>query len=132
LALPVSVAPGGAASFTVGFAPASASNFSGSISLISNTPNSPLVVPLGGAGISTVLQLSASATALSFGSPATDTTATQGVTISITENSSVSISPLQAVGHNGCFRAGLLLRRNGSGFPGMESVYSSEVSAIIP
>jgi HYDIN/CFA65/VesB family protein/ASPM-SPD-2-Hydin domain-containing protein/centrosomal CEP192-like protein len=92
LALPLSVAPGGSASFTVGFAPVSASNFQGSITLISNTPNSPLVVPLSGAGISTVLQLSASPASLAFGNLATGTTATQSVTISNTGNSGVSIS----------------------------------------
>ena len=98
LALPLSVAPGGSASFTVGFAPASASNFSGSITLISNTPNSPLVVPLTGTGISSILQLSVSPTSLSFGSLTTGTSATQSVTISNTGNSSVSISQVSASG----------------------------------
>ena len=98
LALPLSVAPGGSASFNVGFAPASASTFSGSITLISNTPNSPLVVPLGGTGISTILQLSASPTSLSFGSLTTGASATQTVTISNTGNSSVSISQVTASG----------------------------------
>jgi hypothetical protein len=98
LALPLSVAPGGSASFTVGFAPASATNYSGSITLISNTPNSPLLVPLTGTGISSILQLSASPTSLSFGSLATGTSATQSVTISNTGNSSVSISQISASG----------------------------------
>src|SRR5258708_5425553 len=98
LALPLSVAPGGSASFTVGFAPASASNFSGNITLISNTPNSPLVVPLTGTGISSILQLSASPASLSFGSLTTGTSATQSVTISNAGNSSVSISQVSASG----------------------------------
>ena len=98
LALPLSIAPGGSASFTVGFAPASATNYSGSITLISNTPNSPLVVPLTGTGISSTLQLSASPASLSFGSLATGTSATQSVTISNTGNSSVSISQVSASG----------------------------------
>ncbi|HET6932014.1 MAG TPA: choice-of-anchor D domain-containing protein, partial [Candidatus Acidoferrum sp.] len=98
LALPLSVAPGGSASFTAGFAPASASNFSGSLTLISNTPNSPLVVPLSGTGVTSVLQLSASPATLAFGSLATGTTATQSVTISNTGNSSVSISQIAASG----------------------------------
>ena len=98
LALPLSVAPGGSASFTAGFAPASASNLSGSITLISNTPNSPLLIPLGGTGISSILQLSASPASLSFGSLTTGTNATQSVTISNTGNSSVSISQISASG----------------------------------
>jgi hypothetical protein len=98
LALPLSVAPGGSASFAVGFAPASASNFSGSITLISNTPNSPLVVPLTGTGISSILQLSASPTSLSLGSLTTGTSATQTVTLTNTGNSTVSISQVSASG----------------------------------
>ena len=98
LALPLSIAPGGSASFTVGFGPVSATNYSGSITLISNTPNSPLVAPLSGTGISSILQLSASPASLSFGSLATGTSATQSLTISNTGNSSVSISQITASG----------------------------------
>jgi len=98
LALPLSVAAGGSASFTVGFAPASANNFSGSITLISNTPNSPLVIPLSGAGIATILHLSTSPASLSFGNLTTGTSATQSITISNTGNSSVSISQVSASG----------------------------------
>jgi hypothetical protein len=98
LTLPLSVPPGGSSVFTVGFAPASASNFSGSVALISNTPNSPLVVPLSGTGISTTLQLSASPTSLSFGSLTTGTSATQSVTLSNSGNSNVSISQITESG----------------------------------
>jgi Abnormal spindle-like microcephaly-assoc'd, ASPM-SPD-2-Hydin len=98
LVLPLSIAPGGSSSFTVGFTPASASNFSGSITLVSNAPNSPLVVPLAGTGISTILQLSASPASLGFGSLTTGTSATQSVTISNTGNSSVSISQITESG----------------------------------
>jgi Abnormal spindle-like microcephaly-assoc'd, ASPM-SPD-2-Hydin len=98
LTLPLSVAAGGSASFTVGFAPASASNFSGSIALTSNAPNSPLMIPLSGAGVATILHLSASPASLSFGSLTTGTSTTQSVTISNTGNSSVSISQISASG----------------------------------
>jgi hypothetical protein len=98
LALPVSVAPGGAASFTVGFAPAAAASYSGSITFISNTPNSPLVVPFSGTGIATTLQLSASPASLSYGSLSTGTSASQTVTLTNTGNSSVSISQVSASG----------------------------------
>jgi len=98
LALPLSVPAGGSASFNVGFDPASVGTFSGSITLVSNTPNSPLVVPFSGTGVSTILQLSASPTSLSFGSLTTGTSATQSVTISNKGNSSVSISQISATG----------------------------------
>ncbi|HTB91280.1 MAG TPA: choice-of-anchor D domain-containing protein [Candidatus Sulfotelmatobacter sp.] len=96
--LPLSIAPGGSSSFSVGFTPASATNYSGSVTLISNTPNSPLVVPLAGTGVATILQLSASPASLSFGSLTTGTSATQSVTISNTGNSSVSISQITESG----------------------------------
>jgi hypothetical protein len=98
LALPLSIPPGGSSAFNVGFAPASVGAISGSITFISNTPNSPLMVPLSGTGTSTILQLSASPASLSFGSLTMGTSATQSVTISNTGNSSVSISQISASG----------------------------------
>ena len=98
LALPLSVPAGGSSSFNVGFHPASAGTFSGSVTLISNTPNSPLVVPISGTGVASILQLSASPASLSFGSLTTGTTATQSVTISNNGNASVSISQVSATG----------------------------------
>jgi len=98
LVLPLAVAPGGSSAFNIGFSPASAGTFSGSITLVSNTPNSPLVVPLGGTGVSTILQLSASPASLAFGSLTTGTNATHSVTVSNTGNSSVSVSQVSASG----------------------------------
>jgi hypothetical protein len=98
LALPLSVPAGGSSTFNVGFAPTSAGGVSGSITLISNTPNSPLVVPFSGTGIAATLQLSASPASLSFGSLTTGTNATQSFTVTNTGNSSVSISQVSASG----------------------------------
>ena len=98
LALPLSIPAGGSSAFTIGFAPASAGSFSGSITLVSNAPNSSLVVPLAGTGVSTTIQLSTTPTSLSFGNLATGTTAVKGVTISNTGSSSVSISQISASG----------------------------------
>jgi Abnormal spindle-like microcephaly-assoc'd, ASPM-SPD-2-Hydin/HYDIN/CFA65/VesB-like, Ig-like domain len=98
LALPLSVSAGGSSTFNVGFAPTSAGGVSGSITLISNTPNSPLVVPFSGTGIAATLQLSASPASLSFGSLTTGTNATQSFTVTNTGNSSVSISQVSASG----------------------------------
>lgn len=98
LALPLSLAPGGASSFNVGFAPASAGAVSGSITLISNAPASSLVIPFSGSGVASTLQLSVSPTSLSFGNLVTGTSATKNVTISNTGNSSVSVSQISATG----------------------------------
>ena len=108
LALPLSVPAGGSSTFNVGFSPASAGSASGSVTLISNTTNSPLVVPFSGTGISSTLQLSASPASLSFGSLTTGTSATQSVTITNTGNSSVSISQISASG-TGYARSALAL-----------------------
>jgi len=92
LALPLSVPPGGTSSFAVSFAPASAGSFSGNLTLVNNSPNSPFVVALSGTGVTPTLQLSASPTSLSFGSLTTGTSATQTVALTNTGNSSVSLS----------------------------------------
>jgi hypothetical protein len=94
LALPLSVPPGGSSAFTVRFTPASASTLSGNLTLVNNTINSPLVVPLAGTGVSPVAQLTASPTSLSFGSITTGTSGTQSVTLANTGNSSVSVSQI--------------------------------------
>jgi Malectin domain/Abnormal spindle-like microcephaly-assoc'd, ASPM-SPD-2-Hydin len=94
LALPLTVAPGGSSSLTVKFSPTTASNFSGSLTLVNNSPTSPLVVALSGAGISPALQLSASPASISFGSLTTGTTASQSVTLSNVGNANVSLSQL--------------------------------------
>lgn len=98
LTLPFSVPAGGSSTFNVGFAPASSGAASGSITLISNTPNSPLVIPFSGTGIAATLQISASPASLSFGSLTTGTNAAQTVTLTNTGNSSVSISQVSESG----------------------------------
>jgi hypothetical protein len=98
LTLPLTVAPGGSSSFSVGFTPASASSFAGSVTLVNNSPSSPLVVALAGAGVAPALQLTASPVSLSFGSIATGTSTTQSVTVTNTGNSSVTVSQISESG----------------------------------
>jgi Cep192 domain 4 len=98
LALPLSLAPGGSSTFTVGFTPASASSFYANLSLTSNSPSSPLVVPLAGTSVAPVLQLSASPTSLTFGNITTGTNSTQIVTLTNSGNSSVTISSINVAG----------------------------------
>jgi hypothetical protein len=98
LTLPLTVAPGGSSSFTLGFTPATASSFTGSVTLVSNAPSSPLVVALAGTGVASALQLTASPVSLSFGSVATGTSTTQNVTVTNTGNSSVTVSQISESG----------------------------------
>jgi hypothetical protein len=98
LAVPLSIAPGASTSFSAAFAPTSAGSFSGSLTLVSNAPNSPTTVALSGSGVASTLQLSANPPSLSFGSLTTGTSATQTVTLTNTGNAGVTISQITASG----------------------------------
>lgn len=98
LSLPVSLNPNQATTFNVQFAPASAGSASGSVSVVSNAPNSPAVIGLSGTGVASTLTLSLSSTNLSFGSVNTGTSATQTVIVTNTGNANVTISSIAATG----------------------------------
>src|SRR5208283_1174922 len=98
LTVPLTVAAGGSSTFTIGFTPASASSFTGSLTLVSNTTNSPLVVALSGAGIAPVMQLTVAPASLSFGNITTGTRTTQGVTVTNSGNASVTLSQISESG----------------------------------
>ncbi len=57
LSVPATLNAGQAASFTASFAPASAASFTGSVSITSNAPGSPLTIPLSGTGTAAQPQL---------------------------------------------------------------------------
>jgi Abnormal spindle-like microcephaly-assoc'd, ASPM-SPD-2-Hydin len=59
LALPLSLPAGGPSTFTLAFTPTSAGSFYANLSLVNNSPSSPLVVPLSSTSVAPVLQLSA-------------------------------------------------------------------------
>jgi Abnormal spindle-like microcephaly-assoc'd, ASPM-SPD-2-Hydin len=98
MTMPMSIAPGGSSTVTVTFRPSSASNFYANLSLVNNSPATPLVVPLSGTSVASVLQLSASPVSLSFGSHSTGTRTTETVTLTNTGNSSVAISGIAVSG----------------------------------
>jgi hypothetical protein len=98
LAMPLTLGPGKSTAFTVSFAPTSGTSSSSSLTLVSNAPNSPTAIPLSGTGSAQVLQLTPSATSLSFGSLALNASATQSVTLTNTGNAAVSISQVNVAG----------------------------------
>src|SRR3989449_165736 len=51
LSMPLTLAPGQKTNFSVVFAPASRGNITGSVSLVSNAPNSPTTIALSGIGV---------------------------------------------------------------------------------
>ena len=98
LTLPFSLNPSQTMTFNVQFAPPSAGSASGSVSIVSNAPNSPAVIGLSGSGVASTQALSFSTHNLSFGSVDTGASATQSVTATNTGNANVTISSILAAG----------------------------------
>jgi pectate lyase len=98
LTLPLTVAPGKSAAFTVSFAPAAASGATGNLSLINNAPNSPTTIALSGTGVVATVQVTASPTSLSYGNMNVGSSSSKTVTLTNTGNASVSISQISVSG----------------------------------
>jgi hypothetical protein len=98
LTLPMSIAAGQRAAFNVVFAPNVPGNATGSISLISDARNSPLVISANGTGFAATALLSASTSALDFGSVLVGSSLSLGVTLTNAGNANVTISNVLATG----------------------------------
>jgi hypothetical protein len=98
LTLPIPLSPGQTSTFNVAFAPTGAGSVTGSLSMVSDAPDSPTTVPLSGTGVSATYQISASPTSLSFGDVTVGTSSSQTATLSNTGNSSVTISQVTVSG----------------------------------
>jgi hypothetical protein len=96
--LPLSINPGASSRFNVQFAPQSAGNISGLVSLVSNAPSSPATLPLTGTGVAATAAISLSSTGLSFGNVNIGSSAQQSVTLTNTGNASVTISQINISG----------------------------------
>src|SRR5262249_11705409 len=97
-AAPLTLAPGATSTFNVQFAPTTAGAANGSVSIVSNAPNSPATVVLSGTAVAATSTLSVSPSSISFGSVTNGKTAAQGFTVTNTGNSNVSISSMMATG----------------------------------
>lgn len=97
-ALPATLTPGQSVAFSVRFSPTTASSTTGTVSIASNAPQSPLAVSLSGTGVRQSLQLSANPSALAFGNVTQGSSAKQAVTLTNTGNSSVTMSSLTPTG----------------------------------
>src|SRR3989442_1093601 len=99
LTVPLTLSAGQRTSFNAAFAPASAGSVTGSLSLVSDAPNSPSTIALSGAGVTSTFLLTASPTGLSFGNVTVGSkSAPQTVTLTNPGNSSVSISQINVSG----------------------------------
>ena len=92
LQLPLTVAPGASAAFTVGFAPTTTTSATGNLTITTNAPTSPTTVALSGTGVTATSQLTASPASLSFGNVNVGSSSSHTVTLTNTGNSSVNVS----------------------------------------
>jgi len=98
LALPLSLNPGQSSNFNVQFTPASAGTDNGSVSIVSNAPNSPATFSMSGTGIAATELLSFSTSSLGFGNVNAGSSSTQTVTVTNTGNANVTISQITESG----------------------------------
>jgi hypothetical protein len=98
LTLPVSIAAGKTSTFNAVFAPSAAGSVSGSISLVSNAPNSPFTISLSGTGVAATQVLGLGASSLSFGNVNVGSSSSLNVTVTNNGNSNVTISNVSVKG----------------------------------
>jgi hypothetical protein len=95
---PMTIAAGASSMFNAVFGPTVAGTASGSISLVSNAPSSPLAIPLSGTGMAATFLLGVNSTSLSFGNVNVGTSNSLSATLANTGNSNVTISSVTAAG----------------------------------
>jgi hypothetical protein len=98
LATPATLTAGQSTSFTAKFAPTSAGNLSGSVSIVSNSPNSPLVVSFAGVGVASQPQLTVNPGVVNFGNTAVGGSGSQTVSLSNPGNATLTVTQLTASG----------------------------------
>jgi hypothetical protein len=98
LAVPTTIAAGKSIAFNAVFAPNTSGSATGSVSLLSNAPNSPLAIPLTGTGVAATFLLAASPTSLSFGNVDIGSNSSLGATLTNNGNSNVTISGVTITG----------------------------------
>lgn len=98
ITLPLTLAPGQTANYTVQFAPTGAGSASGQISFNSNSPTNP-TVSLTGTGVAApVLQLSVSQSSLAFGNVTVGSNSLQSVVLTNSGTANVTISQITITG----------------------------------
>jgi hypothetical protein len=98
LVVPVTIAPGRTTTFNAMFAPSSSGSVTGSVSLVTNAPGSPLAISLSGTGVAATFLQSANPTNLVFGNVNVGGTSSLNTTLTNTGNSNVTISGVAVMG----------------------------------
>jgi hypothetical protein len=98
LTLPMTLSSGQTSNFNVQFNPATAGAVTGSVSVVSNAPNSPANLALSGTGVAATQKLTVSTTSIAFGNVSPGSSATQSVTLTNSGNSTVTVSQISEIG----------------------------------
>jgi hypothetical protein len=98
VSVPFALGPGASSTFNVQYAPTAAGAVNGSVSIVSNAPNSPAAVSLSGTGVNGTYTMLLTPSTVSFGNLNVGSTAKQTVQLSNTGNSSVTVSQVAASG----------------------------------
>src|SRR5712692_1448974 len=99
LSLPLTLAPGQKTTFSVVFAPATTGNITGSVSLVSNAPNSPTTIALSGIGVQPLQpQISVTPPSASFGNVGVGTRNAYAFTLTNSGSASVTVSQANVSG----------------------------------
>jgi hypothetical protein len=96
--LPVGLAPGTSATVTAAYKPTGAGSVSGKITVTSSAVGSPTIINLSATAAAASIQLTPSATSLSFGNVAVGSTGTGQLTVKSTGNTNASISKVTVSG----------------------------------
>ncbi|MGB7728418.1 MAG: choice-of-anchor D domain-containing protein [Candidatus Acidiferrum sp.] len=92
LVTPATIAAGSSATFAVLFEPTIAGSLTGTVSIVSNAPNSPNVLSLSGTGTAATVTLSSNPSSMTFTNVNAGSSSSKSVTITNSGNTSVSIS----------------------------------------
>src|SRR5271156_6541019 len=109
---PINLAPGTSATLTAAYKPTATGSVAGKLTVTSNAVGSPTIVDLSATAAAASIQLTPSATSLSFGNVAVGSTGTGQLTVKSTGNTNASISKVTVSGTGfilGSSAAGLTL-----------------------
>jgi hypothetical protein len=98
LTMPVKVAAGSSATFNVVFAPRAAGQANGTVTVMSDAPNSPLTITATASAVTTTTALTSSAASLNFGDVLLGGTNSLGATLTNVGNTNVTISSVSVTG----------------------------------
>ena len=96
--LPIKLASGTSATLTAGYKPTAAGSVTGKITVTSNAVGSPTIVDLSATAAAAAVQLTPSASSLSFGNVTVGSSGTSQLTVKSTGNTNVTISKVTVSG----------------------------------